>query len=49
MFSHEEVWLALEIKKAKMREELLELQHKLGEEEGGTPAQISGPQPTKPQ
>jgi hypothetical protein len=28
MFSREEVWLALEIKKAKMREELLALEHK---------------------
>ncbi len=45
MFSHEEVWLALEVKKAKMREELLDLQHKLAEEEGQKPApQISGPQ-----
>ena len=49
IFSEEEVWLALEIKKAKMREELLDLQRKLAEEEGGAPpAQITGPQQTKP-
>lgn len=49
-FSREEAWLALEIKKAKMREELLELEHKLAEEEGSTPPpQIPGPQQEKPQ
>jgi hypothetical protein len=49
-FSREEVWLALEIKKAKMREELLELERKLKEEETGTTApQIPGPQSTNPE
>ncbi len=48
MFSREEAWLALEIKKAKMREELLDLERKLAEEEGAKPPQIPGPQTTKP-
>lgn len=49
-FSREEVWLELEIKKAKMREELLEIERKLKEEENSAPApQISGPHSTKPQ
>ncbi len=49
-FSREEVWLALEIKKAKMREELIELERKLAEEKGAAPPpQISGPQSTNPE
>ncbi len=48
VFSREEVWLAHEVKKAKMREELLEMQRKLAEEEGTKPPQITGPQSTKP-
>lgn len=47
VFSREEVWLALEIKKTKMREELLERERRLAEEEGETPPpQIPGPQST---
>jgi hypothetical protein len=50
IFSQEEVWLALEIKKAKMREELLELERKLAEESGEMPPpQIPGPQSPTPQ
>jgi hypothetical protein len=42
-FSQEEAWLALEIKKAKMREELLELERKLAEEaKASLPPQITG-------
>jgi len=48
IFSQEEVWLALEIKKAKMREELLDLQRKEAAE-AGPPPQLPGPQSTKPQ
>ncbi len=49
MFSREEAWLALEIKKAKMREELLELQRKLAEEDNAAPPpEISGSQSSKP-
>ncbi len=52
-FSREEVWLALEIKKTKMREELLEMQRKLAEEAkddgAAKPPQITGPQSPKPQ
>jgi hypothetical protein len=46
LFSREEAWLALEIKKAKMREELLLLERKLAEEEGEVPPgdSISNPE-----
>ncbi len=37
VFSQEEVWLALEIEKAKMREELLALQGKIAEHEKAPP------------
>ncbi len=38
VFSREEVWLALEIRKAKMREELLALQSRIAEHESTPPA-----------
>ncbi len=51
IFSQEEVWLALEIKKVKMREELRALQEKEAEEsdepDKSKPPQLSGPQSTK--
>ena len=37
VFSQEEVWLELEIKKAKMREELLALKHQIAEHEKTAP------------
>ena len=44
VFSQEEVWLALEIKKVKMREELLALQNRIAEHEKATPpAQLPRP------
>jgi hypothetical protein len=50
VFSREEVWLAHEVKKAKMREELLDLQHKLAAEstDALAPPQQLPPPPTKP-
>lgn len=44
VFSREEVWLAVEIRKAKMREELLDLERKLKENAAvPAPPQIPGP------
>lgn len=44
IFSQEEVWLALEIRKAKMREELLALQNQIADhEKAGPPPQLPRP------
>ena len=43
VFSREEVWLALEIKKAKMREELLALESQIADHEKAAPPQLSRP------
>jgi hypothetical protein len=48
VFSHEEVWLALEIEKARMREELLALQTKIAEHEKTAPQSSQLKPPTVP-
>ena len=48
VFSREEVWLALEIKKAKMREELLALEHEGTEHEKAAASAHLPPNQSKP-
>ena len=50
VFSREEVWLALEIKKAKMREELQAMQERAEAHAQDTlgPAELSAPSSTEP-